>query len=93
MREFSFGHARQLESVLREHLVTLAKRTEVLAGIGQQAFIVIDSLLRPVYGHAKQGASYGRELGRSPSASPVAPRYHIAGGEDSTQPLHLRLTP
>ena len=25
----------------------------------QQVFIDIDSLLRPVYGHAKQGASYG----------------------------------
>jgi hypothetical protein len=59
LREFSFGHARQLESVLREHLITLAERTEVLAGLGQQAFIDIDSLLRPVYGHAKQGASYG----------------------------------
>ena len=37
----------------------LAARTEVLAGIDEQAFIDIDSLLRPVYGHAKQGASYG----------------------------------
>ena len=52
-------HARQLESVLREHLCALAERTELLAGIEQQAFIDIDSLLRPVYGHAKQGASYG----------------------------------
>ena len=59
LREFSFGHARQLESVLREHLVALAERTELLAGIEEQAFIDIDSLLRPVYGHAKQGASYG----------------------------------
>src|ERR671910_620032 len=59
LREFSFGHARQLESVLREHLVALAARAEVLAGIDEQAFIDIDSLLRPVYGHAKQGASYG----------------------------------
>jgi Transposase DDE domain group 1 len=59
LREFSFGHARQLESVLREHLVALAARTELLSGIDQQAFIDIDSLLRPVYGHAKQGASYG----------------------------------
>src|SRR4051794_5250721 len=59
LREFSFGHARQLESVLREHLCALAGRTEVLAGIDEQAFIDIDSLLRPVYGHAKQGASYG----------------------------------
>src|SRR5215218_8472984 len=59
LREFSFGHARQLESVLREHLIALTGRCEVLAGIEQQAFIDIDSLLRPVYGHAKQGASYG----------------------------------
>lgn len=59
LREFSFGHARQLESVLREHLCALAARTGVLNGIDEQAFIDIDSLLRPVYGHAKQGASYG----------------------------------
>src|SRR5918994_567620 len=59
LREFSFGHARQLESVLREHLCALAARAEVLAGLDEQAFIDIDSLLRPVYGHAKQGASYG----------------------------------
>jgi Transposase DDE domain group 1 len=59
LREFTFGHARQLESVLREHLVALAGHSELLAGIQTQAFIDIDSLLRPVYGHAKQGASYG----------------------------------
>src|SRR6478735_4697711 len=59
LREFSFGHARQLESVLREHLVALAGRTPVLVGLAEQAFVDIDSLLRPVYGHAKQGASYG----------------------------------
>src|SRR5215213_6192698 len=51
LREFSFGHARQLASVLREPLAALAARTEVLAGLEQQAFIDIDSLLRPVYGH------------------------------------------
>src|SRR3954462_3685083 len=59
LREFSFGHARQLESVLREHLCALAGRTEVRAGSDEEAFIAIASLLRPVYGHAKQGASYG----------------------------------
>jgi hypothetical protein len=59
LREFSFGHARQLESVLREHLAALAEHTQVLTGINEQAFIDIDSLLRPVYGRAKQGASYG----------------------------------
>jgi hypothetical protein len=59
LREFSFGHARQLESVLREHLAALCERVDLLAGSDKRAFIDIDSLLRPVYGHAKQGASYG----------------------------------
>ena len=59
LREFTFGHARQLESVLREHLVALCGRVDLLPGADQQVFIDIDSLLRPVYGHAKQGASYG----------------------------------
>ena len=59
LREFTFGHARQLESVLREHLVALCERVDLLPGADQRVFIDIDSLLRPVYGHAKQGASYG----------------------------------
>ena len=59
LREFSFGHARQLESVLRDHVCALTERTELLVGIDEQLFLDIDSLLRPVYGHAKQGASYG----------------------------------
>jgi hypothetical protein len=59
LREFTFGHARQLESVLREHLVALCEWVELLPGADEQVFIDIDSLLRPVYGHAKQGASYG----------------------------------
>jgi DDE family transposase len=59
LREFTFGHARQLESVLRDHLAALCERVELLPGAEQRVFIDIDSLLRPVYGHAKQGASYG----------------------------------
>jgi len=59
LREFTFGHARQLESVLREHLARLCQRVDLLPGADTGAFIDIDSLLRPVYGHAKQGASYG----------------------------------
>src|ERR1700752_740467 len=59
LREFSFGHARQLESVLRQHLAGLCDRVELLPGADVRAFIDIDSLLRPVYGHTKQGASYG----------------------------------
>jgi hypothetical protein len=59
LREFTHGHTRQLSTVLRTHLVALAAQTPVLAGIRDRAFIDIDSLLRPVYGHAKQGASFG----------------------------------
>jgi Transposase DDE domain group 1 len=59
LREFTHGHTRQLSTVLRRHLAALAEHTAVLAGIQERAFIDIDSLLRPVYGHAKQGASFG----------------------------------
>jgi hypothetical protein len=59
LREFTFGHANQLAAVARAHLAALAKRTPVLPGIEQRAFLDIDSLLRPVYGNAKQGASFG----------------------------------
>lgn len=59
LREFTHGHTRQLSTVLRKHLIALAQRTPILKGIAQRCFIDIDSLLRPVYGHAKQGASFG----------------------------------
>ena len=59
LREFTHGHCLQLASVLRAHLVNLVRRTDLLPGIADRAFIDIDSLLRPVFGHAKQGASYG----------------------------------
>jgi DDE family transposase len=59
LREFTHGHARQLASVAGAHLVNLVEHSGLLPGIGDRAFIDIDSLLRPVYGHQKQGASYG----------------------------------
>src|SRR5664279_2754096 len=59
LREFTQGHARQLSAVLRGHLLALTARTGVLDGIEELALVDIDSLLRPVYGHAKQGASFG----------------------------------
>ena len=59
LREFTHGHVRQLSAVLRRLLVALAAQTPVLTGIADQAYIDIDSLLRPVYGKAKQGASFG----------------------------------
>lgn len=59
LREFTHGHTRQLGSVLRAHLVNLVHTTGLLPGISRQVFIDIDSLLRPTFGRAKQGASYG----------------------------------
>ncbi|GAA2396840.1 IS1380 family transposase [Dactylosporangium salmoneum] len=59
LREFTHGHARQLSAVLRRHLLALAARTPLLAGIDERVFIDIDSLLRPVCGRAKHGASFG----------------------------------
>lgn len=59
LREFTYGHSEQLAAVLRRHLIALAERTPLLPGIEQRAFLDIDSLLRPVYGHSKEGASFG----------------------------------
>jgi hypothetical protein len=59
LREFTHGHVRQLAAVLRRFLVSLAQRTPLLAGIDTRCYVDIDSLLRPVYGKAKQGASFG----------------------------------
>lgn len=59
LREFTFGHARQLDSVLTNHVRALTERADLLPGGAERTFIDIDSLLRPVYGHATEGASYG----------------------------------
>jgi hypothetical protein len=59
LREFTHGHALQLASAARAHLVNLVQHSNLLPGIDTQAYVDVDSLLRPVYGHAKQGASYG----------------------------------
>lgn len=59
LREFTHGHNLQLASVLRGHLAHLVEHSHLLPGRKARAFVDIDSLLRPVYGHAKQGASFG----------------------------------
>lgn len=83
LREFTHGHALQLASAARAHLVNLVEHSNLLPGIDTQAYVDIDSLLRPVYGHAKQGASYGhtkiagRQIlrkGLSPLATTISTR-------------------
>jgi hypothetical protein len=59
LREFTHGHALQLASVARAHLVNLVQCSKLLPGIEDRALVDIDSLLRPVFGHAKQGARFG----------------------------------
>ena len=59
LREFTYGHSNQLAAVLRRHLIALSERAPLLPGIAERAFLDIDSLLRPVYGHRKEGASFG----------------------------------
>ncbi len=44
LRSFTFGNVRQLEKVNRELLAELARRTPLLPGAGQLAFIDIDSM-------------------------------------------------
>jgi len=96
LREFTFGHARQLESVLRAHLVALCGRVELLPDAAKQpVFIDIDSLLRPVYGHAKQGASYGhtkiagKQILRK-GLSPLATTISTAGSAPVIAGMRLR---
>ena len=99
LREFTFGHNRQLESVLREHLISLASRTDILPGLVDHAFIDIDSLLRPVYGHAKEGASYGhakiagkKDSHRSQrySAPPIPHRSSPGCGYEQAKPHRVK---
>jgi hypothetical protein len=95
LRSFTHGHVSQLASVARAHLVNLVERTDLLYGIEEQAFIDIDSLLRPVYGHAKQGASYGHAkiAGRSllrKGLSPLVTTISTAASAPAVAGVRLR---
>ena len=60
LREFTHGHTLQLASVAAGASGQPGRSApSCWPGSTTQAFIDIDSLLRPVYGHAKQGASFG----------------------------------
>jgi hypothetical protein len=95
LREFTHGHTRQLASVARAHLVNLIGHSGLLPGIQAQAYVDIDSLLRPVYGHAKQGASFGhtkiagRQVLRR-GLSPLATTISTAEGAPVVAGIRLR---
>ncbi|UNN04526.1 IS1380 family transposase [Rhodococcus opacus] len=60
LREFTFGHVRQLDAVASRFLSALAARTPVVAGIDTGRVLVdIDDTIIEVHGHGKQGSGYG----------------------------------
>src|SRR5213080_1751826 len=59
LRAFTWGNVRQLEVVGRQMLARLAGGTRLLPGADTLAFLDIDSTQKRVYGHAKQGATFG----------------------------------
>ena len=59
LREFSFGHVRQLDAVASRLLAGLAEHTPLLAGIDGPVLVDIDYTIIEVHGYAKQGSGYG----------------------------------
>ena len=59
LRAFTFGHVRQLDSVAAALLTALARRTPLLPGADEVAFLDLDDTMRETHGYAKQGAGYG----------------------------------
>jgi len=59
LRTFTFGHVRQLDSVAATMLAELARRTPLLAGADQVAYVDVDDTVKATYGYAKQGAGFG----------------------------------
>ena len=60
LRDFTFGHVRQLDAVASRFLTALAGRTSLLAAAPSELVMVdIDDSIIEIHGHAKQGASFG----------------------------------
>jgi Transposase DDE domain group 1 len=59
LREFSFGHVRQLDAVASRLLTNLGDRTPLAAGIDSPVMVDIDDTIIEVHGYAKQGSGYG----------------------------------
>ncbi len=60
LRQFSFGHVRQLDAVASRFLSNLAAKTPLVTGIDTGRILVdIDDTIIEVHGHGKQGSGYG----------------------------------
>jgi hypothetical protein len=59
LREFTFGHVRQLDAVATRLLTGLGHRTPLVAGIDGPVLVDIDDTIIEVHGPGKQGSGYG----------------------------------
>jgi hypothetical protein len=59
LREFAFGHVRQLDAVASRLLARLHARTPLLTGIDGPVLVDLDDTIIEVHGYAKQGSGYG----------------------------------
>lgn len=96
LRGFDIGHAAALEAFAVRVLIRLARSTErLLPGVGEYAFVDLDSKITQVYGRRKVGANYGhtKVLGynflaatlASPIAAPVIVATRLRGGQADTR--------
>src|SRR3954471_22816030 len=59
LREFRFGHVRQLDAVAARLLAALARQVPLLPGAEHVAYVDIDDTVRATHGYLKQGAGFG----------------------------------
>jgi hypothetical protein len=59
LREFAFGHVRQLDAVASRMLAGLHAHTPLLDGIDGPVMVDLDDTIIEVHGYAKQGSGYG----------------------------------
>jgi hypothetical protein len=59
LREFAFGHVRQLDAVASRLLARLAENTPLVDGIDGPVCVDLDDTIIEVHGYAKQGSGYG----------------------------------
>ncbi len=59
LREFTFGHVRQLDAVASRVLCNLAAATPLLEGIDGDVLVDTDDSVVEVHGYAKEGAGFG----------------------------------
>lgn len=93
LRAFHWGNVRQLDALARRFTAELSRHARLLPGAETIAFLDMDSTMKEVFGHAKQGAGYGYNGVRglhpllatvcTPLAAPVVCGTRLRGGRRS----------